>query len=68
MVSGSWAIFITNEGSNFKLGMATLLGKFYETSEFEAAILDIWVTEVTMVICCFQNLVYSIESILLGQI
>ncbi len=39
MVSGSRAIFITDEDSNFKFGMATLLGKLYKILEFESAIL-----------------------------
>ena len=67
MLSRSWAIFIPDRSSNFKLSKATLLGKLFVTFEFEAAILDIYVTEVTKVICCFQNLVYSIEPKLLGQ-
>ena len=59
MVSGSRIILITDEGSNFKFGMATLLGKLYGTFDFEAAILDILVTDVTKVICYFQNLVLN---------
>ena len=41
MVYGSWAIFVMDKGSNFKFGMATLLGNLYETIEFGAAILNI---------------------------
>ena len=67
-VSESRAVFIMDKDSNLEFGMAALLGKLYETFEFEAGILDIWVTEVTTVICCFQNLVYTIVPKLLGQI
>ena len=41
VVCESQAIFITDEGSHFKFGMAALLGKLCETFAFEAAILDI---------------------------
>ncbi len=34
-------IFVTDKDSNFKFGMATLLGKLYKYLEFEAAILNI---------------------------
>ena len=56
------------KGGNFKFGMATVLGKLYKTFDFEAAMLDIQVTEVTKDICCFQNFEYSIEPRLLDQI
>ncbi len=36
MLSGSRAIFVKDKDSNFKLGMATYLGKLYKTFEFEA--------------------------------
>ena len=63
-----------DKDNQVKFGMATLLGKLYETFEIEVAILDIQVTEVTKVICRLPDLVYIIgpellpNSMKLGEI
>ena len=52
-----------------KIGMATLVGKLYETFEFGAAILDMLTTRITKVICYFPNIVYMTapNSMKLGE-
>ncbi len=39
--SGSQTIFFMDKGSNFKFGMATVLGELYESFKFGVTILDI---------------------------
>ncbi len=41
MISGSRGISLTDKDFNFKFGMGTLLGKFCEAIEFEAAMVHI---------------------------
>ena len=46
MVSASWVIVTRDEDVNFKFMMGTHLGKIYEPTELQVAILDIQATEV----------------------